>query len=141
MSSRLLNPPQKVCMTSQVEEVEFGVGYKLYREFGESEIRLVAKKIDPYDQANYSMRVVEITRDNVLRLYRRWSFPWDWGEKIILEVRLEHTSAEKVRNYIRRVQSLSDYDKVAYWLLTARYRVMPSGEAVIDNEVREPRIL
>jgi len=122
-----------------VEEViEMGIGYKLYRERDAEAVRLIAKRIDVVDQANYSMRVIEI-KGNMLRLYKRWSYPWSWGEKVIFEVQLEPASAEKVRGYICRVRSLFGFDEVAYWLLTARYRATPGGGVVIDS-VEEPQI-
>jgi len=121
-----------------VETLEFGVGYRLYKEYAQDAVRIVFKRIDPRDQANYNMRVIELS-GNVLRIYRKWSYPWSWGERVLLETQLEPTSAEKVRRYIICAQSYHDFDRVAYWLLTARYVATPNG-AIIDNELREPKL-
>ncbi len=123
----------------RVEVIEFGVGYKLYRERDQNALRIVHLRIDPHDQANYSMRAIEIRNDDTLRIYKKWSYPWDWGERVLLETRLEPANAEKVRSYINRVKSYRGFDEVAYWLLTARYVATQRG-AVIDNELREPKI-
>jgi len=123
----------------RVEVIEFGVGYKLYRERTQDALKIVHLKIDVHDQANYSLRAIEIRNDDTLRIYEKWSYPWDWGERVILETRLEPANAENVRRYIARIKSYHDFDKVAYWLLTARYIATRSG-AIIVNELREPKI-
>jgi hypothetical protein len=131
--ARQQNPPA-------VETIEFGVGYKLYRErWCENCVRVVYMRIDPRDQANYAARVLEIDGNDVLRIYKKWSYPWDWGTRVLIETRLAHQDAEKVRRYLSRVRSYHDFDEVAYWLLTARYVVTQDG-AVVDNELREPKL-
>jgi hypothetical protein len=123
-----------------VEVLEFGVGYKLYRELWcKGCVRGVHMKIDVRDQANYTMRVLEVDSNDVLRIYKKWSYPWDWGTKVLLEARLAPQDAEKVRRYLSNVKSYRDFDEVAYWLLTARYVATRDG-AVIDNELREPKL-
>ncbi len=123
----------------KIEVIEFGVGRKLYRERDRDALRIVHLRIDPHDQANYSMRAIEVRNDNVLRIYKKWSYPWSWGERVILEARLTPQDAEKVHNYISRVKSYRDFDDVACWLLTARYVTTQDG-ATIDNKFREPKI-
>jgi hypothetical protein len=123
-----------------VEVLEFGVGYKLFREFWcKGCVRVVHLRISVRDQANYTMRILEVDSNDVLRIYKKWSYPWDWGTKVLLETRLAPQDAEKVRRYLSRVRSYHDFDRVAYWLLTARYVVTQDG-AIIDNELREPKL-
>ncbi len=123
----------------KIEVIEFGVGRKLYRERDRDVLRIVHLRIDPHDQANCSMRAVEIDGGDVLRIYDKWSYPWDWGTRVLVEVRLEPANAEKVRNYLARIRTRRDFDEVACWLLTARYLTTRSG-AIIYNGFGEPKM-
>ncbi len=123
-----------------VETIESGAGRKLYRERRcDGCVRVVHMRIDPHDQANYSMRVIEIDSNDVLRIYEKWSYPWDWGTRVLAEVRLEPANAEKVRNYLARIRSRRDFDEVACWLLTARY-LTTRGGAIIYSGFGEPKM-
>jgi hypothetical protein len=111
----------------QVEVIERGVGHVVYRERRGGAVRLIARHVDREDDSIYSMNVVEIDND-MLRIYTRWSLsPERQGERLIIAVRLEPHTAEKLRNHMLHVSSALDFLQLMWELESATYHMTPDG--------------
>jgi|GEM_PF-6263971 len=111
----------------QVEVIERGVGHVVYRKRRGGAVRLVAKHVDRENDSIYSMNVVEIDND-MLRIYTRWSLsPERQGERLIIAVRLEPHTAEKLRNHMLHISSALDFIQLMWELERATYVMTPDG--------------
>jgi hypothetical protein len=111
----------------QVEVIGRGVGHAVYRERCGGAVRLVAKHVDREDDSIYSMNIVEIDNDDMLRIYTRWNLRERRGERLVIAVRLEPHTAAKLRDYMLRITSTLDFIQLMWELERATYIMTPDG--------------
>ncbi len=101
--------------------------YTIYREIDEDAVRLIAKYVDRFDASVYAMRVTEISRDGLLRMYAKWDVPETKGERLIAAVRLQPETAAQWRSRMLSVETIKDFERLMWEL----------DEAYVINQAKE----